>query len=641
MLKHCDWRNFTPPLILILTLTMLLWILWHGHLGPYILDDQLHFPKMENGINDTGSALRWVFSGGANATGRPISYLSFLIDDNAWPTSPGVFKTTNIFIHLLNSLLVLILARKLIKVYRGGYQLQLKDEICALLAMSIWAFQPMHLSAIFMAIQRMTLLMGTFSLLGLIFYVTGREKIANNKKRGYIYITLGIGFWGVLATFSKEPGILICAYAWILELTVFRSLKWNRPVLAVVWKAIFLTLPLLLLVAYYVYSSSGMEQLYLKREFTAYERVITQARVLVTYLGNIVFPSIGRSGPYHDDFVHSTGLFNPISTFLAIVIVIGLLITALIYRAKLPVFSSAILFFFTGHSLEASPLPIELYFEHRNYLPSLGICLGLSAAVIYIKKEWLWAGRLLLGFWGLLLVFILYNVSIIWGDRGLQSQFWLTKHLGSMRANLDAARYYLDAGAASTAKQILDKGKAAAPHNAGLQLYSYLLDNCKPDYPVRFYEEGALEEIIEDAHFDHASITSIKFLRQNIENSRCKVSYDEVIKIISLYLKNERFNSNDNAKASIYQELASVYAAKKDLNGTLSSLDEVFKAKPQYNVALNQVYIALVAGLYEEAQIFLDKAKSAPRVNKYEFLWRESEIDFWEEKLLKAKVERN
>ena len=54
---------------------------------------------------------------------------------------------------------------------------------------------------------------------------------------------------------------------------------------------------------------------------------------------------------------------------------------ALLLRHKSPIFSFAVLFFLASHALESSAFPLEMVFEHRNYLASLGPLLFLAYLV--------------------------------------------------------------------------------------------------------------------------------------------------------------------------------------------------------------------------------------------------------------------
>ncbi len=81
--------------------------------------------------------------------------------------------------------------------------------------------------------------------------------------------------------------------------------------------------------------------------------------------------------------------------------ILGLILTALVRRKKWPLFAFAVLWFFAGHALESTFLPLEYFFEHRNYLPLLG---PIFALVVFMsgmlptldssKEKWLHSSRI-------------------------------------------------------------------------------------------------------------------------------------------------------------------------------------------------------------------------------------------------------
>jgi hypothetical protein len=71
----------------------------------------------------------------------------------------------------------------------------------------------------------------------------------------------------------------------------------------------------------------------------------------------------------------------PASTLPSVLGVLALIISALLLRKRSPLLSLGILWFFAGHLLESSVLPLELVFEHRNYLPLFGLLMGIVAAI--------------------------------------------------------------------------------------------------------------------------------------------------------------------------------------------------------------------------------------------------------------------
>src|SRR3546814_2498510 len=96
---------------------------------------------------------------------------SFLANAQDWPADPRPFKATNLLIHLLNTLLVFVLARQLLGLAKCD-----KPLIAATLCAALWALHPMQVSTVLYVVQRMTELAALFSLLGLICYVHGRSE---------------------------------------------------------------------------------------------------------------------------------------------------------------------------------------------------------------------------------------------------------------------------------------------------------------------------------------------------------------------------------------------------------------------------------------------------------------------------------
>ena len=56
---------------------------------------------------------RYITSGSADPTGRPLSLLSFLVDARNWPADPAPLLRTNVLLHLLNGALLFVLLRQL------------------------------------------------------------------------------------------------------------------------------------------------------------------------------------------------------------------------------------------------------------------------------------------------------------------------------------------------------------------------------------------------------------------------------------------------------------------------------------------------------------------------------------------------
>jgi tetratricopeptide (TPR) repeat protein len=86
---------------------------------------------------------------------------------------------------------------------------------------------------------------------------------------------------------------------------------------------------------------------------------------------------------YHDDIAVSHGLLDPPSTLAALAALLALLVVAVWQRASRPLFTLGVLWFFAGHVLTGTVIPLMLAFEHRNYFPSVGLLLAGASLVAF------------------------------------------------------------------------------------------------------------------------------------------------------------------------------------------------------------------------------------------------------------------
>jgi tetratricopeptide (TPR) repeat protein len=125
---------------------------------------------------------------------------------------------------------------------------------------------------------------------------------------------------------------------------------------------------------------------YSHRTFTLYERLLTEPRVLLFHLSQLLIPSLSSFSIEHG-FNLSTSFFSPWTTTPAILLCSSLIGLSLILLNKIPILSFGILFFFLSHTVESTILPLEIIHEHRNYLPSLFIFLPISYYIILFIKD--------------------------------------------------------------------------------------------------------------------------------------------------------------------------------------------------------------------------------------------------------------
>ena len=354
---------------------------WPGLAGPFLFDDLDSIGDLGKygGVHDWHTASQFIFGGTSGPTGRPLSLVTFLIDGRDWPTDPWPFKRTNLVIHVLNAALLgtfLWQALRILGVASG------KAVGVACAATLAWALHPFLVSTVLYPVQRMAQLATLFVLLGMNLYAWGRQRTDRQALAAYLAMSAGIGACTVLAVFSKENGALLPLLLLVFELTVVAAARERVGTLHRGWAALFLYLPCALLVAYFA-RIALVDDLFRQqpmRGFSQFERLLTESRIVADYLRHLFLPSLVTAGIFQDGIEKSTSLLQPITTLISALFHLALIGGSILLRRRFPVAAFAILFFYCGHLVESTYFNLELYFEHRNYLPAL--CLFLPPALL-------------------------------------------------------------------------------------------------------------------------------------------------------------------------------------------------------------------------------------------------------------------
>jgi Flp pilus assembly protein TadD len=119
---------------------------------------------------------------------------------------------------------------------------------------------------------------------------------------------------------------------------------------------------------------------YAIRHFTMKERLLTEARVAMRYVFTILIPHPGALSLEHDVEL-SRSLFSPPTTALSLIAIGGLLGACIWGLSRWPLVAFGLLWFFLNLVIESSVVPLELIFDHRMYLPSVGMILAVFEIV--------------------------------------------------------------------------------------------------------------------------------------------------------------------------------------------------------------------------------------------------------------------
>lgn len=490
------------PAILLLTWCVYL----PGLSGGFLFDDFINLSALGSSgpIDNWANFWRYLTSGTADPTGRPLALLSFLIDGQDWPADPRPFLRTNVFLHLTNGALLFVLLRSLGRAL--GDESESRVSIAALLATGLWLLHPLFVSTTLYVVQREAMLPATFVLLGLIAYSRGRMTFsATQGEAGILPMVLGIGLGTTLALLCKANGVLLPLLALVLETTVFRKLPELAPETEVARQLtrirfLLLVMPSLLILAYLIQFLAGWSSFPANRPWTIGQRFLTEPKILLEYLQLLVVPRSMSSGLFNDHYQASIGLFQPAATAISWLVVATCLLAAHRLRRRFPAPAAAILFFFAGHALESSTVPLELYFEHRNYLPAMLLFWPIARAVC----AWKAPAWLRIGVGSSLLALVALTTAQrtqMWGQSEKLATVWATLNPESSRAQAAAAMSLVSAGRSKQALSHLAPRWRDDPDDLQIAA-SYFVAACASGSGLTAADKAALSETVRRATGD-------------------------------------------------------------------------------------------------------------------------------------------
>ncbi|MEZ5542468.1 MAG: tetratricopeptide repeat protein [Pseudomonadota bacterium] len=593
-------------------------IYWPGLSGDYMFDDRpnlLENRQLELESLDLDSLAAAAWSSSAGQLRRPVSMASFALNRYFFGIAPWSYKVVNLCIHLLTGLGLWLLGRQLVRAYRQHRDPAFPAAAAAWLpavVAGLWLVHPLNLSTVLYIVQRMAGLSALFSVAGLYLYLHGRLRMRAGRP-GLPWLLAGLLGCGSLAVLSKENGILLPVFMLVLESTLFgfRDAHGRRDRRIVALFLLCVALPALLALGILLIEPRIIAN-YTHKTFTPWQHVLTEARVLMFYLKQIIMPSLNELGLYHDDIALSHGLLTPPTTLLSLLGIAGLLALAAALPARLALIRLGILWFFAGHLLESTVIPLELAHEHRNYLADYGILLALGAAVCTLRLRD-HATLIRAGSAGLFLLLFAYTTWIRagqWSDNVQHAIFEALHHPASPRAVFAAGRIHarlaLQGVSASEteAYRYLEQVRRLDPHNIMPEVTLILLDAYldKPVDPAYF---DAIRQKLAAYPVSTTDIVSLKELTECIDK-HCNIPHQEMDALLRLAL--------DKSRASQLLTIYGFFRINKlgDFTTGLALFREVVERYPrEAQHWINLVNLLIVMERYAEAEQTLARFRAA------------------------------
>lgn len=582
---------------------------------PFVFDD---LPNIYE--NETIRSISSVLSGWDEV--RVVGFLTFAINYKLHGLSVTGYHVFNLAVHLVGGLLIfwltlLTLRTPFFRQSRLGQSGSLSLFI-ALFAGLIFVVHPVQTQAVTYIVQRLASLATLFYLLSLVMYAWWRllaERDAATgapgsapaldlrNRRAILYIASLIS--ALLAMGTKEIAFTLPFIVALWEFTFFAGSVRSRIVRLLPFAFTLAVIPLSLLVN----DETMMSRTGFNEPPSTVDYFFTQIRVIVTYLRLLVYPA--EQNLDYDYPVYHT-LFNPAVLLSAALLLALAGLAVYLWRraardsslALLRLISFGILWFFITISVESSFITIsDVIFEHRLYLPSVGLVIATVAGVAFIavalRKNVPSIGKILVPLATAVVVALgvtSYSRNQVWGDPISLWEDVVSKSPGKARPHQVLGYYYYQDG---------QKDMAEAENLKAVAI--------KPDYADALNSLGAI--YLDSGRLDQAETV----LRQALD---VRPGFpDAHFNLGTVYMKSGR---TDKAEAELklaidanpgyikaLQNLALLYITEERLEEAIGPLMRVIELDPDDYLAHNDLgNIYAMQGRYNEAKVKYRKALS-------------------------------
>ncbi len=318
----------------------------HGLDAPFYLDDG---HVLETGL-------------GALPSTRPLGFYSFyvssMVADLLGPLlhwkAMFYFRVTNLLIHVLAATAVFWLAWELAK-----------KHLVAAIAGTLFLVHPIQSQPVLYVTQRFESLATLFMVLS----AAGYARFRNSHDRRWLIAVLG---FGVLAAFSKETAVVLPLWIVLIELTSFRTWRWDRRFFFLIPVGLLLAIP-----AWRAFTGSGVTLTSVPWP----QYIASQGGVLLKYLQLSLYP-------YEQFLFYDVGVVTEFSWSIVLewVLVLSVLTTGIVLIRRYPTIGFGIVTFFVM-LLPVTLLPLpDLIFEHRIYPAFVGLSIA-AASLLALRVQ--------------------------------------------------------------------------------------------------------------------------------------------------------------------------------------------------------------------------------------------------------------
>lgn len=419
---------------------------------------------------------------------RPVANISFSLNYLFGKYGVAGYHIVNIIIHILNGILVYFIAGFIFKHLSSNTITPSQDwsvstspdtliGLMSLFSALIFIAHPIQTQSVTYIVQRMNSLSVMFYLFSFLLYLYARSSADDSGRWKERAVWTGCGISWLLALGSKEIAIMLPFTIFLYEWFFFQDLSKDWLLRHSKHLSIFILISSL--IALIFMGGVPFEEIsasFAKRDFSMGERILTQFRVIILYLSLLILPLPSRLNLLHS-ISTSGSLVEPVTTLLSLVIILSLIGLAIMLSRKHRLIAFCIFWFFLHLVIESSVIGLEMIFEHRLYLPMVGVSV-LSVFLLFhlMRQKIVWISVA-----GILMILSLGTGTVL-RNRVWQDQISLLKDVVSK--NPQSYRAWNNLGYALAEQGDVD---GARDH------YRQAL-RIKPDYADAHYNYGLVLE---------------------------------------------------------------------------------------------------------------------------------------------------
>jgi tetratricopeptide (TPR) repeat protein len=338
---------------------------------------------------------------------RVIGYLSFALNYQVNQFQVAGYHIVNIFIHLLAGWAIFGLLYGLVRTPTLDNVLsENAKRWLPLVVALIFVLHPLQIQGVTYIVQRLASLAALFYIAAMACFIQAR---LNTHILLNVFWTFACLLFALLAFLTKQNTFTLPIALLLLELIFFRRYEIRLKGFFILSGIGLFLVSLALLFEQNSAISDLFDQIPLAKTLdevtretdsisrTAY--LATQMMVLWTYISLFFQPN---SSHIDYDYPISEGFFSqnenydfiarlldsdPIWAMSGHLLLLGIAIYAL---RRMPLLAFGILFYYLAHAVESSIIPIrDVIFEHRTYLPNLGIAILCAWLLVVQLPHWL------------------------------------------------------------------------------------------------------------------------------------------------------------------------------------------------------------------------------------------------------------